>query len=77
MSIRGQFKLLEAVAARRLLPILDQVCVGCRDACPWCSDRRLSPARGGHTELGVMTSMTLMFKPPFWPDKTNPDREAC
>ena len=34
MSIRGQFKLLEAVAARRLLPHHGQVSVGCRDACP-------------------------------------------
>ena len=77
MPITGQFKLLEAVAARRLLPRHGQVSVGCRDACPRCSDPRLSPARGGHTELGVMTSMTLMFRPTFWPDKTNPDREAC
>ena len=53
MPITGQFKLLEAVAARRLLPHHGQVSVGCRDACPWCSDPRLSPARGGHTELGV------------------------
>ena len=65
MPITGQFKLLEAVAARRLLPHQGQVSVGCRDACPRCSDPRLSPARGGHTELGMMTSMTLMFKPPF------------
>ena len=34
MSTRGQFKLLEAVAARRLLPHHGQVSVGCRDACP-------------------------------------------
>ena len=63
MPITGQFKLLEAVAARRLLPHHGHVSVGCRDACPRCSDPRLSPARGGHTELGVMTSVTMMFKP--------------